>query len=316
VKTGVLKIFVSSAQVELANERTAITELVHADPFLSKHVEAVLFENMPAYTKPAEAAYLEDLDACDVYMGILGFEYGTVGDEGLSAAHREYLRARENKMPILIFVRGQSSLDKRRDTELMNLFNQIRDSKKGHTYRRFDNYRDLKEKVRKALLPFLEDRGITPDLDEEREFSATLEGASDFDLQLVSRSSLDDLEPELILPLVQELTGVSKVNDRDLLQFLLRRGLAEYDHKRECYALTATGLMIFGREPDTMISQCRIVVNAYTGMDRADLVDRLDTRTNARKPLPWAIEDAFRFLIRNMRHVTRVTGFSRVSIDE
>ena len=225
MNTGMLRVFVSSTQVELSNERTAITELVHADPFLSKHVEVILFENQPACTKPAEAAYLEDLDACNVYMGILGFEYGTVGDDGLSAVHREYLRARGKKMPILIFVRGQSGLDKRRDTELMNLFNQIRDSKKGHTSRRFDNYRDLKEKVRKALLPFLEDRGITPDLDEEREFSATLEGASDFDLQLVSRSSIDDLEPELILPLVQELTGVSKVNNRDLLQFLLHNSL-------------------------------------------------------------------------------------------
>ena len=79
MKTGIIKVFVSSTQVELANERTAITELVHADPFLSKHVEAILFENMPANTKPAEAAYLEDLDACDIYLGILGFEYGTIG---------------------------------------------------------------------------------------------------------------------------------------------------------------------------------------------------------------------------------------------
>jgi len=71
-----LKVFVSSIQVELSNERTAITELVHADPFLSKYVEAVLFENQPAYTEPAEAAYLDDLDACDVYLGVLGFEYG------------------------------------------------------------------------------------------------------------------------------------------------------------------------------------------------------------------------------------------------
>lgn len=80
--------------------------------------------------------------------------------------------------------------------------------------------------MRKALLPFLEDKGISRDLDEKHEFAATLEGASDFDLELISGSSLYDLESESILPLIQELTGVSKVNDRDLLQFLLRRGLA------------------------------------------------------------------------------------------
>jgi len=316
MSNGTLKVFVSSTQVELSNERTAITELVHADPFLSKHVEAVLFENQPACTEPAEAAYLDDLDACDVYLGVLGFEYGDVGDDGLSAPHREYLRARKKRMPILFFIRGQSGLDKRRDEELMKLFHKIRDNKKGHTYRRFDDYRDLKEKVRKALLPLLEARGITPDRDEEREFEATLEGASDFDMHLVSGSSIQDLESDLIIPLVRIACGSNEVGDRDLLRFLLRRGLADYDREREDYALTSTGLMVFGREPDVMIPQCRIVGNAYSGKDRADLVDRLDTRTSARKALPWAIEDVFRFLIRNMRHVTRIVGFSRVSVDE
>lgn len=40
MSTGILKVFVSSTQVELSNEHTAITELVQADPFLSKHLKA------------------------------------------------------------------------------------------------------------------------------------------------------------------------------------------------------------------------------------------------------------------------------------
>jgi hypothetical protein len=35
-----LRIFVSSVQKELENERIAITELVSSDPFLGRHVEA------------------------------------------------------------------------------------------------------------------------------------------------------------------------------------------------------------------------------------------------------------------------------------
>ena len=34
----------------------------------------------------------EELDAADVYMGIIGSEYGTVVPDGLSARHREYKR--------------------------------------------------------------------------------------------------------------------------------------------------------------------------------------------------------------------------------
>ncbi len=40
-----MRVFVSSVQDELINERTAILELINTDPFLSKYIEAVLFEH-------------------------------------------------------------------------------------------------------------------------------------------------------------------------------------------------------------------------------------------------------------------------------
>ena len=40
------------------------------------------------------------------------------------------------------------------------------------------------------------------------------------------------------------------------------------------------------------------------------------TRTTARSPLPWAIEDVYGFLVRNTRHLTRVVGLTRVAVDE
>ena len=97
-----IRVFVSFVQDELVNERTAILELVNTDSFLSKHVEAVLFEHQPARTLPAEDSYLSDLETCDVYMGILGYQYGSAGDDGLSPIHREYLKAREIGLPILL----------------------------------------------------------------------------------------------------------------------------------------------------------------------------------------------------------------------
>ena len=71
-----LRIFVSSVQKELENERIAITELVSSDPFLGRHVAAILFEELPASANSAEAAYLMALRSCNIYIGILGFEYG------------------------------------------------------------------------------------------------------------------------------------------------------------------------------------------------------------------------------------------------
>ncbi len=94
-----MRVFVSSVQDELVNERTAILELVNTDSFLSKHVEAVLFEHQPARTLPAEDAYLSDLETCDVYMGI--------GDEAGKLAGQTY---QEGKLYYLFLKSTEPSL--------------------------------------------------------------------------------------------------------------------------------------------------------------------------------------------------------------
>ena len=307
-----MRVFVSSVQDELINERTAILELVNTDSFLSKHVEAVLFEHQPARTAPAGNAYLSDLESCDVYVGILGFEYGNAGDDGFSPTHREYLKAKEQGLPILVFVRGQSGQDKRREPEAMKLFQQIQDSKKGHTYRRFDHYQDLKSKVRSALLPILQERGISPSESEQLEFEGTLEAASDFDTQPLEHVDYDDLDRQLVAQYAQAVRQVkTAISEPDTRKILLQRGMIWFDDKHNTYRPTAAGLLMFGISPDALFPQCRIAANAYSGPNKGDLVDRLDIK----RPLPLAIEEAIQFITRNIRHITRTQGFSRVTVD-
>lgn len=308
-----MRVFVSSVQDELINERTAILELVNTDSFLSKHIEAVLFEHQPARTLSAVHAYLSDLKSCDVYVGILGFQYGSVGDDGLSPTHREYIKAKELGLPILIFVRGQSGQDKNRDTEVKKLFQQIRDNKKGHTYRRFNHYQELKQKVRNALLPILGKRGTSPSELEQIEFTTTLEAASDFDTQSLQQVDYEDLDKKLIAQYAQAVRqDNANISNTDIQKILFQRGMIWFDEKNNSYRPTAAGLILFGFSPDAVFPQCRIAANAYSGTNKGDLIDRLDIK----KPLPMALEDAIQFLIRNMRHTTKTQGFSRVTIDE
>jgi len=91
-KVDKLRIFVSSVQKELENERIAITELVASDPFLDRHAKTILFGELPASANSAEAAYLMALHSCDIYIGILGFEYGRKGPHGISVTHLKRIR--------------------------------------------------------------------------------------------------------------------------------------------------------------------------------------------------------------------------------
>ena len=70
------RIFVSSVQKELAQERRAVQSFVESDPLLQRFFSVFLFEDLPARDQRPDTAYLEEVDRCDVYLGILGLEYG------------------------------------------------------------------------------------------------------------------------------------------------------------------------------------------------------------------------------------------------
>ncbi len=46
--SGKQRVFVSSVQKELAQERQALKRFIHADPLLSRFFEVFLFEDLPA----------------------------------------------------------------------------------------------------------------------------------------------------------------------------------------------------------------------------------------------------------------------------
>ncbi|MHC1754120.1 MAG: DUF4062 domain-containing protein [Methanosarcina sp.] len=70
----VFRIFVSSVQKELEDERLIIQNLVSTDPFLSAHCVPVLYEYEPASPDKALEGCLRALDSCQVYLLIIGVQ--------------------------------------------------------------------------------------------------------------------------------------------------------------------------------------------------------------------------------------------------
>lgn len=101
-----LRIFVSSVQKELAEERRAVKAFVENDALLERFFTVFLFEDLPAADRRADAVYLAEVDRCDVYVGVFGDEYGFEDAEGFSPTEREFDRATAAGKPRLIFVKG------------------------------------------------------------------------------------------------------------------------------------------------------------------------------------------------------------------
>jgi ATP-dependent DNA helicase RecG len=106
------RIFISSVQKEFAKERRELGKYILGDALLSRFFDIFLFEDIPAKDRRADDVYIEEVSRCDIYLAMLGKEYGIVDRSGLSPTHKEFNEATRLNKPRLIFVKGIDDADK------------------------------------------------------------------------------------------------------------------------------------------------------------------------------------------------------------
>ncbi|MDP2643502.1 MAG: helix-turn-helix domain-containing protein [Desulfobacterales bacterium] len=309
--TAKLCVFVSSVQKELEDERLIVQNLVNTDAFLSAHCTPVLYELEPASPDKALEGCLQSLDGCQVYLLIVGIEYGMpVG--GLSITHAEYHRAKKRKLPVLAFIKGDRSVKRQDGTK--KLIAELEAD--GPKYKRFGNVIELQKEVRAALVKLLKDRfGIAPTSDENQIAQQTIEATSAFESRPLTRMRWSDLDLSVARTLIAaaERRKPDELTNDDLLAGAALRGLVWYDPaSREHYA-TAAGIVMLARDPSAVFPHCRILADVYRSTEPdGDPRDHEDIRG----PMPIAIERAIDFIDRNTRHPMRIVGLNRVRLDE
>jgi len=332
--TATLRIFVSSVQKELEDERLIVQNLVSTDPFLSAHCVPVLYELEPASPDKVLEGCLKSLDGCHVYLLIVGVQYGTPVGE-LSITHTEYRRAKKDKLPVLAFIRGDRHV--KREEGTVALLDEL--DADGPKYKRFGNVIELQKEVRAALVKLLRDRfAVAPTSDENEIAEQTIEATSAFESRLLDRVRWQDLDLDVARRLIAaaEQRNPDEISKEELLAGVALRGLvwhkpASGEHygtgfgggsgdgagwhepvPGEHYA-TAAGIVLLAKDPSAVFPQCRILADAYRAVEPdGDPRDHEDIRG----PMPLAIERAIAFIDRNTRHPMRIVGLDRVRLDE
>ena len=306
-----LLIFVSSVQAELENERVTVRHLIQVDEFLNLHYEPLLYEEQPASPENATNECLQLISRCQVYVLIVGCEYGNlVGN--LSITHMEYRCAKRRKLPILVFVKGENSI--KRQDGVRILLKEIRSD--GYKYKRFKNVIDLQKEVRAALVKLLQIRfGIVPTNNENEVAYQTIEATSPFEAQTIARLRWEDLDHDVARQLTSTASGLKRkqLTNKELLRDATLRGLVWYDAQSEQHYATVAGTLLLAPDPAAVFPQCRILADAYLGTKAdSDPSDHKDIRD----PLPEAIDQAIAFIDHNTRHPMRVVGLNRIRLDE
>lgn len=90
-----IRIFISSVQREFVQERKHLRDYLRGDPLMRRFFEVFLFEDVPASDRRPNEVYLEEVERCEIYVGLFGQDYGLEDAKGISPTERELDRATE-----------------------------------------------------------------------------------------------------------------------------------------------------------------------------------------------------------------------------
>lgn len=235
------KVFVSGVQKELKKERRAVKEFIRKDSLLSEYFDIFLFEDSSAKGKSSETTYMEEVRKCDVYIGILGQQYGGAVKGEISPTETEFCEAKAKHKEILIYIKGRNAVDKLREAGMQRFVTEIKNPKAGYSYKRFEGVNELTDLVYDSLIVFLKEKGEI--------------GKAVFDQQICDRAKLSDIDTAKVrwfLKIARTKRNFplgldSSISDVFAHLKLIRDG-----------KITKAAILLFGKNPAKFFDQAKI----------------------------------------------------------
>ena len=242
-----LRIFVSSVQKEFMQERDALRNYLRSDPLMRRFFEVFLFEDVPASDRRPDELYLDEVERCDLYVGLFGSNYGTEDEEGLSPTEREFDRATTRGVHRLIFVKAAE--EGARHSSMHAL---IGKAQAGLIRKRFNTPEELVTGLYAALVEYL--------------VANELIRSGPFDAAPCTRAALDHLDFERMTRFIRTA--------RRARQFPLTEGsppkeLLEHLNLLNNGRLTNAAVLLFGKVPQRFLISSEVKCAHFHGTEVA-----------------------------------------------
>ena len=222
------RIFISSVQKEFSQVRRDLKAFLLGDAVLRRFVSDVfLFEELPARDQRADTVYLEEVERCDIYLGIFGYEYGFEDADGVSPTEHEYDHAGRHGKPRLVYVWGSD--DKQRHPKMRQLVSKASNEL---IRRRIEDASALTAEVYASLVDYLDTSGALR--------------VPPFDTSPCEQASLKDISRkrvEWFLDTARRERGFPLKSNTSTQALLIHLNLA-HEHKP-----TNAAIMLFGSNP-------------------------------------------------------------------
>lgn len=241
-----IRIFLSSVQKEFEQERLKLFEWITADPFLGKFFTVFIFEKVPALDHTPQQVFLAEIGQCEIYIGLLGKDYGSIGNRGISVTEEEFDEASRLNKQRFVFINDHAN-DERNPEQL----NFIRKAEAYLVRRKFKDYADLKSLVYASLIRYLEETGriqTTP-----------------FDASVSKQAELAAIDPQKVadfVSLARSKRGFKLPPTAPLEEVLTHLNLLKGRQPNNA------ALLLFGYEPSRFFPSSEVRCEYHLGIER------------------------------------------------
>lgn len=309
-----LRIFISSVQKELEQERDSASYAITENPTLDEYLEPVLYENLPASSSKALEECVALVARCQIYVLIVGQKAGFMLDRR-SITHAEFQKARAlheaGRMALLVF---RKKVDGPREKGATALLEEVGET--GVKYKEFSSPKEFRQEFLAAIRKLLKSRLAPAE-------ASLLEAASRGDIESISnfeceRSSvpLADLDEAIARRMMAHWYGMpaTGITRKDLTSYLLIRG---HLIRNSAGALQPTrlGSIVLAKDAtkDRSLTNATVMAEAFAGVSPA--ADPRDQQLIT-GPVTTVVRKALDFVSRNTRHPDRIVGVQRFTLDE
>ena len=219
---------------------------IRDDALIRRFFDTFLFEDVPASDRRPDRLYLDEVEQCDIYVGLFGYEYGSEDEDGLSPTAREFEHATKFGAHRLVFVKGSNGMRHPKMQEL------IRKAQVGLIRKRFTSSAELVAGLYAALVKYLERKQLIR--------------WGPFDASPCTQATLDDLDVELMEQFVGTARAVRRfpISEQTPPEHLL-----EHLNLRNEGRLTNAAILLFGRSPQRFIISSEVRCAHFHGTEVA-----------------------------------------------
>ena len=286
----VLKVFISSNQSEFSKERKFLHDELKKDTYFSRNIELFVFEIDGARSESANEVFLNEVEESDIYIGLIGQNYGNIYDGDVSATEYEYNTFIADKHDAYFFVKNCDTWDEGSTKFLKKI-------EKVTKYDTFTTKEELLDAVKNCLQDAI-DKRLT---------------RVAYDKQMLYNSSIEDVDEdavELYIDVVEDnIHGL--FGKRDLDKILEYIGAGKID-KNDVFHFNKAGALCFSKDISKFDLEHEVKMVRFNGTERLEIIDKHFTESSFFK----LIKEFDSFFKQNTKMGGIVTGMKRTPIPE